>query len=454
MDAIFESLAKSTKTLMFKEPFYGMFLISLNKDTSDRIPTACVSKNNINCQLTINPNYWNGLDEKTKVAVLKHELLHIVFFHLLLQDQLHDHNLLNIAADLEVNQFIEDEWKGEKWEGLELSNFPELKLPEKAGTRKYYELLSQINTNRQNQGLGVHNKGTNGQNGNDPNNNGQASMDDLKDMLDRLKNGGGSDDLKNDYDGSSPEKSKMWMTYDAMQAGQATTCSHELWKEFMDGLSEADRKLIEQQVNYQVKEIASDMRNKGRGLVPSELKDYIDSLFEVVEPVIDWKKYVRRFGGSSSKVYTKKTRRKLNKRYAENPALKIKQRKNILVAIDTSGSVGKDSLIEFFNEIHHIYKSGVNVWIADCDAAVNNVYEYKGKTPDHVTGRGGTAFEPAIEYYNEHSHKFNTLIYLTDGECPAPEVKPKTPMLWVICSDGVNLKDVQEYPGMKVKITR
>ena len=109
MDVIFESLAKSTKTLMFKEPFYGMFLISLNKDTSDRVPTACVSKNNINCQLTVNPNYWNGLDEKTKVAVLKHELLHIVFFHLLLQDQLHDHNLLNIAADLEVNQFIEDE---------------------------------------------------------------------------------------------------------------------------------------------------------------------------------------------------------------------------------------------------------------------------------------------------------------------------------------------------------
>lgn len=453
MEPIFDSLAKSTKTLMFKEPFYGMFLISLNKDTSESIPTACVSKNNINCQLTINPNYWNGLDEKTKVAVLKHELLHIVFFHILEHKGYDDHTLFNIAADLEVNQYIEDEWKGEKWEGLELSHYKELNLPFRAGTKKYYELLQQVNKNRQQQGIGVHNKNQNG--------NGQATMDDLKDMLDRVKNqqqqgqgNGGDDDISKDYDGSSPEKSKVWMTYDAMKAGQSTVCSHELWKEFMDSLSEADRKLIQQQVNYQVKQIAEDVKSKNRGYIPSELKDYIDSLFEIVEPVLDWKSYVRRFGGSSSKVYTKKTRRKLNKRYAENPALKIKQRKNILVAIDTSGSVNKESILEFFNEIHHIHKSGVNVWVADCDAKVANVGEYKGKAPEFITGRGGTDFDPAIEYYNENSHKFNTLIYLTDGECSAPKTKPKTPMLWVICSEGVDLKSVEDYPGMKVKITR
>jgi predicted metal-dependent peptidase len=451
MEPIFDSLAKSTKTLMFKEPFYGMFLISLNKETSESIPTACVSKNNINCQLTINPTYWNSLDEKTKVAVLKHELLHIVFFHILMQKEFDDHTLLNIAADLEVNQFIEDEWKGEKWEGLELSSYKELNLPVKAGTRKYYELLQQVNENRKQQNIGMPNKG--GTHGNDPNSNGQASMDDLKDMLERIKNGDGGVDAS-DYDGSSPEKSKIWMTYDAMKAGGKTVCSHELWKEFMDGLSEADKKLIQQQVNYQCKQIAEDVKSKNRGYVPSELKDYIDSLFEVVEPVLDWKSYVRRFGGSSSKVYTKKTRRKLNKRYAENPALKIKQRKNILVAIDTSGSVNKESIVEFFNEIHHIHKSGVNVWVADCDASVADVYEYKGKAPEFITGRGGTDFNPAIEYYNEHSHKFNTLIYLTDGECSAPTVKPKTPMLWVLCSDGVELKSIEEYPGAKVKITR
>ena len=45
-------------------------------------------------------------------------------------------------------------------------------------------------------------------------------------------------------------------------------------------------------------------------LVPEELKDYIDSLFEIVEPVLDWKSYVRRFGGSSSKIKEKESKDK------------------------------------------------------------------------------------------------------------------------------------------------
>jgi hypothetical protein len=114
----------------------------------------------------------------------------------------------------------------------------------------------------------------------------------------------------------------------------------------------------------------------------------------------------------------------------------------------------REDIDNMMSPLYRLYKSGVNVWVADCDASVSNVYEYKGKTPEFITGRGGTDFDPAIEYYNEHSHKFNTLIYLTDGECSAPTVKPKTPMLWVLCSDGVELKNIEEYPGAKVKIIR
>jgi predicted metal-dependent peptidase len=439
---IFDSISKTSKTLMFKEPFYGLFLISLNKDISEIIPTACVSKRNINCQLTINPTYWQGLDENTKVAVLKHELLHIVFFHLFLQDELTDRNLLNIAADLEVNQYIEDTWKGEKWEGLELSSYPELNLPEKAGTREYYRLLQQIQQNRQAAGLGFNTKQkqrSNGQKGSSGNPI-QDAIDDLNESIE-------------ENDGSSPEKSKLWNVYEAAEKGDPVVCSHEQWKEFMDSLSEADKKLIKKQVDFQIKDIC-DSKNKSRGFVPNELEDYINSLFEVVEPVVDWKSYLRRFGGSSTKVYTKKTRRKLNKRYSENPALKIKQKRHILVGMDTSGSVSKDDLLEFFNEIYHIYKSGVTVTIAESDASVSRVYEYKGKMPEFIVGRGGTDFEPIVDYYNENTRIYNTLIYVTDGHSTAPERNPRTPMLWCICSDGRDLKEMEDFPGMKVKITR
>ena len=50
-------------------------------------------------------------------------------------------------------------------------------------------------------------------------------------------------------------------------------------------------------------------------------------MFEDRAPAYDWKAYFRRFSSTSSKVYTKKTRRKPNKRFPGNPALKIKPKK-------------------------------------------------------------------------------------------------------------------------------
>jgi predicted metal-dependent peptidase len=155
----------------------------------------------------------------------------------------------------------------------------------------------------------------------------------------------------------------------------------------------------------------------------------------------------------ATKVYTKKTRRKLNKRFAGNPALKIKQRKNTLVAIDTSGSVSNKDLEEFFNEIHHIYKTGTEVDIIECDAAIQRVYKYDGKQKDkiEVKGRGGTSFEPVMVYLKEHKGKYQNIIYLTDGACSAPDTPPARPILWVICESGQIGDDL---PGAKVQIKR
>ena len=101
-----DGVARTTKTLILDEPFYGLFLIGINKQFSDRIPTAGVSKHGIGMQLTINPNFFTDLSELHRVGLIKHELLHIAFGHLLLRDLYSDHKLFNIAADLEINQYI------------------------------------------------------------------------------------------------------------------------------------------------------------------------------------------------------------------------------------------------------------------------------------------------------------------------------------------------------------
>ena len=64
------SLAAVSKTLILEQPFYGLFLISLNKTWRDDLPTAGVSINGINQQLAINEEFWFTLTEDQKKGVL------------------------------------------------------------------------------------------------------------------------------------------------------------------------------------------------------------------------------------------------------------------------------------------------------------------------------------------------------------------------------------------------
>jgi predicted metal-dependent peptidase len=400
MSNIYEDLSKIGKQLMISEPFYGIFMSTLNKVVRKDIPTAGVSKHNINYQLAINEDFWNSLDnDKKKIGLLKHELLHICFNHLEDREWYPDQELHNVAADLEINQYLTPEYYPTP-EIILLSSFPELSLPEKAGTKVYYELLQQ-----------ALDKGT------------SPSLQELMDGLN------GIGDLDGDGGGGL----------------------HPTWKEF-DGMSEADAKLAKAQIEHQIKGIINEHKNQSRGFIPSELQSWIDNMFEDRTPAYDWKAYFRRFFSSSSKIYTKKTRRKLNKRFSENPELKIKPKKNVLVGVDTSGSVSEKDLIEFFTEIQHMYKTGVTITVAEGDADIHKVYEYKGNIPDKITGRGGTDMNPFIEYFNKHK-EFNSLIILTDGYIGSRTVQSFKPTLLVICSNGESIETVKnEGWGNTIKI--
>jgi predicted metal-dependent peptidase len=403
-------IAKHSKTLMFKEPFYGLFLIGLNKEINDAVSTACVARDGINTKLVISPTFWESIGDKCKVAVLKHELLHIAFKHLQMFDEFAEKEMLNVAADIEINQYIQDEYKDETWDGLEITNSPfkELNMPLKAGTRKYYELLMK-----------------------ECKDNPDGDICKMLDAMKEANNGGMQGEI-------------------TLGDGTKVTikASHEFWKQF-EGMDEAEKKLMEKQIEYQLKDVAEQVQ-KQRGTIPGELKELIDNLYVSEEAVIDWRAYLRRFNGMASKVYTKKTRRKPNKRFYGNPALKIKQKKNTLVAIDTSGSVSKDDLKEFLSEIYHIWKTGTQVTVIECDASIGRVYEYKGKSEEalEVTGRGGTSYEPVIDYLWDNKDKYQNLIYLTDGECNVG-TQPCKPTLWVHCS-GRSINN--ELPGAKVQI--
>ena len=383
-------LSKIAKKLMLDEPFYGLFLLTLNKRENTNIPTACVSLQGINQSLEINPEYWNSLPELQRIGLLKHELLHIMFHHFLLDTTMYpDAKLRNIAADIEINQFIDKQNKSKEWLGL--TSVPNLVLPEKAGTRVYYDMIKDK----------------------------ASTCPQVQEWLDGL-----GDDSDEFADG------------------------HGMWGD--PNMDEATKKLIGKQLEHQVKEIAEHLDKKGsnfRGTLPGTLVEWIDSLFELPVPVTDWKSYFKRFISSSDKVVTKKSRNKYNKRFPGNPALKIKHKKNILVAIDTSGSVSSDNLVEFLGQLLHIHKTGHEVTVMECDAKITNIFKYKGDKEIAITGRGGTDFQPAIDYFNQHIQTYNTLVFFTDGYAPAP-TPPKRPMLWVMTKDGET--KTTKFPGKVV----
>mgnify|MGYP003901350919 FL=1 len=124
-----QSLSKTSKELMLKEPYYGFFLIMLNKVWRKDLPTAGVSKQNINYQLAINEKFWTGLSDDHKMGLLKHELLHIAFGHLTSFSSFSNKNLANVAMDMEINQYIEDSWLPEG--GIRIEDYEDLKLDQR-----------------------------------------------------------------------------------------------------------------------------------------------------------------------------------------------------------------------------------------------------------------------------------------------------------------------------------
>lgn len=313
--------------------------------------------------------------------------------------------MANIAMDMEINQYIEKTWLPEG--GVDINDYPELNLDEKAGCRYYYKMLKKAQQNKKD--------------------NGTSGSADFDSLCDQLENGDGEqgDDGEGNQGNGLPD--------------------HSTWEEF-ENLPDSEKKLIEKQVQKILND-AKEMTQKKRGTIPGEMEGVI-KIEEITPPKFDWKGYIRRFNGVSTKVYTKKLRRKENKRYSDNPGLKIKMRQHILLAIDTSASVSNEELIEFMNEMHHIYKCGTDITIIQCDTFIRSIKAYNGDKHLDVHGRGGTQFDPVLEYVNENVKKYTSLVYFTDGECNA-SVKPKVPVLWVI-SERSKLNDT--LPGKVIKL--
>jgi predicted metal-dependent peptidase len=168
--------------------------------------------------------------------------------------------------------------------------------------------------------------------------------------------------------------------------------------------------------------------------LPGIVRDAIRAAGESNASQIDWRRAIRIFGSSSRRTRIRTTLKRPSKRFGRIPGVKVQPLSHVAVAIDTSGSIGPEQLKDLFAEVRGIWRSGAEITVIECDDEIRKVWTYRGAVPDRCSGGGGTNFDPAIRWVNEHAARVDGLIYLTDGLGERSEACRRR-VLWVVAGD-------------------
>jgi predicted metal-dependent peptidase len=193
--------------------------------------------------------------------------------------------------------------------------------------------------------------------------------------------------------------------------------------------------------DWKIATIQAAIAAKMRGLLPGSLAQLVE---DVKKPKIDWRAELRRFMQQHAKNDYAWTRP--NTRYMARglymPALHSEQIGPMVIAVDTSGSIGDEELKQFMGECQSIVEEIKPEFtlVIEVDAAVNGVNRYDGGeafTLPQIHGRGGTSFIPAFNYVHDDGIEPACFVYLTDLLGDYPDEPPSYPVLWICTTDLV-----------------
>lgn len=112
---------------------------------------------------------------------------------------------------------------------------------------------------------------------------------------------------------------------------------------------------------------------------------------------------------------------------------------NLVVAVDTSGSIREAEIEHFFSEINAIKgQIRARITLICCDAEIDEQSplifeawdEFKFNT--QVKGGGGTDFRPVFRWIDQQDMTPDTLLYFTDACGEFPDYEPTYPVVWLV----------------------
>jgi predicted metal-dependent peptidase len=162
----------------------------------------------------------------------------------------------------------------------------------------------------------------------------------------------------------------------------------------------------------------------------------------LLQPQLPWRMLLARYMTAAARddySYQRPSRREGS---AILPSLKSAQ-VDVVVILDTSGSVNDTEMREFVSEIDAIKgQMRARLTLHACDAELCNKGPWyfepweEFSMPSNIYGRGGTRFTPVFDWLEQSDRKPDLVVYFTDAEGEFPAAEPGFPVLWMVKGRG------------------
>lgn len=215
-----------------------------------------------------------------------------------------------------------------------------------------------------------------------------------------------------------------------------------------DGLDEHDfTELSPEEQEEVAKEIEQAVR-QGALLAGKMGGDAHRAFSELMDSKIDWREQLREFLSSVFAGRDDSTWRRPNRRWlAQNiylPSAVSETMGSLVIAVDTSGSIGEKELASFLSEICGLCEStqpeALHLLSVDAEVQEHRLYSRDDfSTLRNVTsfkGGGGTDMRTIFDYVSKNNINAEAIVILTDGYTPYPD-SVSVPTLWVMTTDLV-----------------
>jgi predicted metal-dependent peptidase len=197
-----------------------------------------------------------------------------------------------------------------------------------------------------------------------------------------------------------------------------------------------DSQVHQLEAQAKIEAIQSAKAAKAVGKLPASIERMIDEMINVTTP---WHEILERF--MQSKVKDGYSWQRPNRRFVGRglylPGVDYTPRMGeIVIAVDTSGSLTNDDINMFNGHINRILHTCLpeKVHVIYCDYDIQRVDEY---TPDDLPitakaiGGGGTSFAPVFNWVDNYDGDIEVVVYLTDGYGDQDSISTNQETVWL-----------------------